>query len=261
MIDTFKIIKSSCFIQMKVSFSRPMFKFCILVNPILFGWIFYMMYAEGSQRDLVAYVMLGTAIASLWSSISFSSAGDIERERFMGTLEIIFSTPAKFTIIMLGKIIGNTLLGVLSMLISFVFISTAFKVPVMINNPMLFLLSLLLSLASYITVAMLLSACFTLSRNTRALMNSMEYPIFILCGVAFPIEILPIWIRPLSYILSPTYTVKLLRMTMIGINNYNEFYIFFGLLALITIIYGLLARMFYRFIDKRTRIHATLGVY
>ena len=112
-----------------------------------------------------------------------------------------------------------------------------------------------------IAIAMLMSACFTLSRNARALMNCMEYPVYILCGIVFPIEILPVWTRPLSYILSPTYTVKLLRMTMLGIENYNEYYILLGILFMITIIYSLLAVSFYGFIDKRTRVLATLGVH
>lgn len=261
MIVTLKAIKSSCYLQMKQSFSRPMFQFCILVYPVLFGWILYMMYQDSSQAELIGYVMIGTAIGSLWGSISFSSAGDIERERFMGTLEIIFNTPTKFIAIMVGKVIGNTVLGVCSMIVSFVFIMAAFKVPLIINNPLLFAISAAISIFSYIAIAMFMSACFTLSRNARALMNCMEYPVYILCGIVFPIEILPVWTRPLSYILSPTYTVKLLRMTMLGIENYNEYYILLGILFMITTIYSLLAISFYRFIDKRTRVLATLGVH
>ena len=261
MTENLKVIYSSSLLQMRQSFGRATFRFIIVIQPIIFAFITYMMYKGSGKENFVAYVVLGTGILNLWSVITFSSAGDIERERFMGTLEVISSTPANFQIIILGKVIGNTFLGLMSMLITFIFVLAAYQVRMTIEHPMIFIASLLISLISFMGISMLMATFFTLSRNARALMNVLEYPVFILCGILFPIDILPYWTRSLSYILSPTWAVKILRESVLGIENYQVFVTNIIILLAISGIYFVLSAVFFKKIDKQTRIKATLGVY
>lgn len=256
----FRTIWKSCTIQMNQSFSRATFRFCVVVQPIIYAIIVYMMFRNSGIENFTAYVILGTGILTLWSTICFSSAGDIERERYMGTLQVISAVPTSFKTIILGKVLGNTLLGLSSMVITFTFVWLVFKEGLTITHPFYFLLALFIAILSFMAISMLLAAVFTLSRNSRALMNCLEYPVFILCGVLFPIEVLPIWVRPLSYILSPTWAVKLLRGSSLGISDWRVFYTELSMLLLITITYSLAAYFLFDKIDSETRIHATLEV-
>jgi len=260
MYNNLKVVYSSCILQMKQSFSRSMFRFCIIAYPILFSWTLYLIYKGQDNSSFISYVMLGTAVTSMWGSISFSSAGDIDRERFMGALEVIFSSPTKFSTIMLGKVIGNTILGVFSMVLSFVFVILFFNVKFTIANPLFFSLSMLLGVISFTFIAMMLSGLLALSRSTRVLMNCLDYPIFIFCGTVFPIEVLPTWTRPISYILSPTYVLKLSRTAITGITNFHEFYTYLLGLLTITLVYFFLYKYFYKVIDVKARKEATLEV-
>lgn len=260
MRNTLRVIYSSCLLQMKQSFSRSMFRFSIIIYPILFAWTMYLIYKGKDNSMLVSYVMLGTAVATMWGSISFSSAGDIDRERFMGALEVIFCCPAKFSTIMMGKVLGNTVLGFFSMVLSFAFVMIFLKVKFTIVHPFYFCLSLAIGMISLIMVAMLLSALLAISRSTRVMMNSMEYPVLIFCGTVFPIEILPLWTRPLSFILSPTYILKLCRESIEGISDFGVFYTYLFGLIIITLIYYILYKWFYAVIDTKARKEATLEV-
>lgn len=218
------------------------------------------MYKDSPHINYVNYVVLGSGITSLWSSLCFSSAGDIERERFMGTLENIFCAPVKFTTIVLGKIFANTFLGLNSLFISLLFIKIAFNGNFYIAHLGLFILSFLLMIFSFICIALIIAPIFTLSKNARALMNCLEYPIFIFCGIVFPIDLLPKWTRPISYILSPTWATELLRQSSLGITNFSLFYKeIFALLSL-CVIYLLISKRLFKKIDALTRIKATLGV-
>lgn len=251
---------ASVLLQMRQSFSRSMFRFCMIAYPILHGFLMYMLYKESSTVAVMSYVMLGTAVASLWGTISFSSAGDINRERFMGALEIIFNAPVSFITIMFGKVVGNTLLGLVSMGISIGFIHVAFNVPFELRHSGLFILVILVGTLSFVAVGMMLSGLLAISRSTRVLMNCIDYPIMILCGVAFPFEILPMWTRPFSYILSPTHFLFLARQCVSGIENMSLFYFHFTWMCGLTLLYGILAVWFYKVIDTHARKHATLGV-
>lgn len=259
-MSTLRVIRASCALQVKQSFSRTMFKFCILIHPVLFGWTLSLIYAGQPNARLVSFVLLGTAVSSMWGSISYSSAGDIDRERFMGALPVIFTAPAPFSVVMLGKVLGNTLLGAASMVLSYLFLRLCTPLTLQVAHPLMLAGVLLLGLGSFVGIAMLLSALLALSRSTRVLMNCMDFPVFIFCGIAFPIEILPDWTRPLSYALGPTYLLKLARQAITGIGDASSFGRLLAGLCLVTAAYAAVAWFLYRVLDTRARVIASLEV-
>ncbi|MFA6940760.1 MAG: ABC transporter permease [Clostridiaceae bacterium] len=255
-----KVIYSTFKLHLSQSFSRATFRFCIIFQPLIYTFILNMMYKDSSYTNYVNFVVLGSGLTSLWSSICFSSAGDIERERYMGTLENLFCSPTKFSVIIIGKVIANTFLGLNGMFLSVIFTRIFFNSSMYIKNGFLFLLCFALMIFSFICIALVISPIFTLSKNARALMNCMEYPIFILCGFIFPTDMLPGFLRYVGYILSPTWAVKILRESSLGISNYNLFYREICILLVISVIYLIISRLLFIKIDKNTRIKATLGV-
>lgn len=115
---TGSVLLSTMLLQMKQSFARNMFRFCLIANPILNTVLLYEMFRNSGQANFASYVVLGAGLMAVWGCICFSSAGDINRERFSGTLALVFAAPAGFPYIILGKILGNTVLSLLSLLIS-----------------------------------------------------------------------------------------------------------------------------------------------
>lgn len=254
------MLSSSCKNQFLMSIGRATFQFCVLAQPIVYGFILGMMYLDQSDEAFTAYVLIGSGIISFWSSICFSSASDINRERFYGTLENLFAAPGKFEWIILGKILGNTVWGMISMVISAGFVILFFDKKIVINDYGLLAVGMALMIVSFIAIAFMLAGLFTLSRSARVLMNCMEHPIFILCGIVFPVEFLPSFLMPLSYSLSPTWAVKVIRYAIYGgdpalIQN--------SLVALIavTVSYVVVSILSFQAIDRKARVDATLGVY
>jgi len=258
--DILQVVLSSCKNQFYMSIGRATFQFCVLAQPIVYGFILGMMYLDQSNEAFTIYVLMGSGIVSFWSSICFSSASDINRERFYGTLENIFVAPGRFEWIILGKVIGNTIWGVISMMISACFVLIFFNKSIVVSNIGLLIIGLILMVVSFVAIAFMLAGLFTLSRSARVLMNCMEHPIYILCGVVFPVEILPGFIQPISYILSPTWAVKVLRLAVVGGPLNDVRYYLIGLVS-VTVIYIVISALSFKLIDKRARVNATLGVY
>lgn len=259
-MHSLRVIYSTFRLHLSQSMARATFRFCTFVQPLIYSFLFYMMYKGSAVDNYVNYVILGSGLSTIWSSICFSSAGDIERERFMGTLENLFCAPSKFTTIVLGKVLANTFLGLGGMALSLLFTWIFFGGTLYIKNGLQFAAAFAAMVFAFACIALLIAPIFTLSKNARALMNCMEYPIFILCGFVFPIDILPSFIRPISYILSPTWAVKLLRESSLGITNFAAFYTELGILLVICAAYLIVSKLLFMKIDKRTRIDATLGV-
>lgn len=259
-MSTWRVIGDTLRLQMKNSFVRPMFRFCLLVSPFANTILIYQMFRNSGQENFGTYVILGAGLMSLWSCICFSSAGDINRERWSGTLSVIFAAPAGFQLIIFGKILGNTLLSLLTLALSFITAKILFGVTITITRPLYAVFALFCTVVCFIVFSTLIAYLLTLSRKTQFYMNLIEIPLILVSGLVFPVEVLPGWVLPLSYALPPTWAVKLLRLSM-ETTDMPFFWNTFGVLTVVTAAYGIITLLLYRLIDRQIRISATLEVF
>ncbi|MGM9552696.1 MAG: ABC transporter permease [Faecousia sp.] len=257
---TRSVLCSTMLLQMKQSFVRPMYRFCLIVSPILNTILLYEMFRNSGSVNFASYVILGSGLMSLWSCICFSSAGDIHRERYSGTLALIFAAPAGFPTIILGKILGNTLLSMVSFLISMVTALAVYHAPMRLASPGYFCIALVGMIGSFVVVSSVIACLLTLSRRTTLYMNCIEIPFILLCGMSFPIDVLPTWLQYVSRCVAPTWAVELLRMTVQGVTDSVRFWRNFGITSALTVGLALLSAWLYRVIDRAVRRKATLEV-
>lgn len=257
---TRSVLLSTMMLQMKQSFVRPMFKFCLIANPILNTILLYEMFRNSGQENFASYVILGSGLMAIWGCICFSSAGDIERERHSGTLALIFAAPATFPAIILGKILGNTILSLVSLVLSMVTALVVYHAPMTLVSPGYFCIALVGMVASFVVISSVIACLLTLSRRTSLYMNCIEIPFILLCGMAFPVEILPTWLQPISRCLAPTWAVELLRMAVHGITDASAFWQRLGVLTILSAVLAVLFAWLYRVIDRAVRINASLEV-
>ena len=260
-MKTLRVIIDTLKLQMKNSFIRPMFRFCLIANPIVNTILIYEMFRNSGHDNFVAFVILGAWLMALWSCICFSSAGDINRERFSGTLAKIFTTPASFGTIMLGKILGNTILALLTLAISFITAKVLYNPKIEIANLGLLAISVIATIICFITFSIIVAYLLMLSRKTQLYMNVIEIPIILICGFVFPVEILPSFTKPISYAISPTWAVRLLRLSISGVTDISVFLTYLLILLGITALYAVISIILYKIIDKQVRINATLELF
>lgn len=173
---------------------------------------------------------------------------------------MIYAAPAGFPAIITGKILGNTLLSLSSLLISLATAVAVYHTPVVLMCPGYFFVALIALVGSFMVISTVLAALLTLSRRTSLYMNCIEIPFILLCGFAFPVSVLPTWLRPISLALSPTWAVDLLRMAVNGVENAGLFIQKLLVLVLLSVGYALFSGWLYRYIDRQVRITASLEV-
>ncbi|MGN0334985.1 MAG: ABC transporter permease [Lachnospiraceae bacterium] len=257
---TRSVLLSTMRLQMKQSLIRPMFRFCLIANPILNTILLYEMYRNSGEQNFFAYVALGAGLMAVWGCICFSSAGDINRERYSGTLALIFAAPAGFPAIIFGKIIGNTLLSLTSVVISVTTAVLLFRVPAHLGSPGYFIVALMAAILAFVVISSVIACLLTLSRKTELYMNCIEIPVILLCGFVYPVDALPAWLQPVSFVLSPSWAVELLRMSVWGVKTPLLFWKKLAVLLVLTVIYALLSAGLFRCIDRQVRIRAALEV-
>jgi ABC-2 type transport system permease protein len=65
-------------------------------------------------------------------------------------------------------------------------------------------------------LGMVVASVFVRFRYANALTNLFGYPVWLLSGLLVPVALLPGWIRPLSWLLPPTWGVRAIRDSMLG---------------------------------------------
>ena len=158
----------------------------------------------------LGYVMPGVIGLTLQLLTVMLMAISIPRERERGTLDQLLATPITRTELILGKLLpyfGISLLNVATIL----FVADRwFNVPVEEGLPLLLLLCALFVLTSLAT-GLLISA---ISRSQfQAVQIAVFYvlPVFMLSGAYAPIEAIPDYIRPVSYLFPLMYFSRAVR--------------------------------------------------
>lgn len=255
-----RAILMSAKVQMKQSIARPMFRFCIFISPILSGILLGMIYQNKSTEDFMLYAFIGGGITTFWSSICFSSASDMDREKWMGTMPIIFTSPIGFENIVIGKILGNTFWGLVSFSLNMLTVKILFNIAIVFSNFHYFILIAILMIISMTAIAFMMAGLFTLSRKIGLLMNIIDYPIIMLSGMIFPISIFPKFIQYISYLLSPTWVMEGFKLAIKG-GTTDQFIKIIIILSCVTIIYFIISIISFEKIKKLCIINGTLEVF
>jgi ABC-2 type transport system permease protein len=83
-------------------------------------------------------------------------------------------------------------------------------------HPLLFALSIPVAIVSIGTFGFLLAVAFVRYRFAWALGNVLEYPVWLICGFLVPLTLLPEWVRPISWLLAPTWGMRAIRESALG---------------------------------------------
>lgn len=255
-----RIVFYTMIVQMKQSFVRPMYRFCLLINPIVNTVLLYEMYKNSGYDNFFAYVTIGAGLMGVWSCICFSSAGDINRERYSGTLSLIFASPAKFSVIIFGKIFGNTIMSLFSFVLSVLFSIFFLGMDITVVNMGKFILAMGLTIVSFVIISIVIAYILTLSRKSELYMNLIEIPFILLCGFAYPVTILPVFAQKISGLLPPTIAIELLRESVL--NEYGSAYFTEHIIKLVVlcIVYSFGAAILYKIIVKHVRCTGSLDI-
>ena len=233
--------------------------FTVLFQPIIIALLALWM-LKGKGPDYAIFVVVGSGLTGLWSSLLFISGNSINSERWSGTLEPLVAIPTPFEVVIFGKNLANVLQSLFSMVLGYFVAAFLFGYDLSIAQPLYFVISLLLSVFAFISFGLIIAPVFVMNPGVRAWQNAMEFPVYLLCGFLFPIALLPGWTTPISYLLPPYWAAAALHgATTVGTAP-SEIFFAWGMMALFSLIDLLVASRLFRLMLYKARADATLGM-
>ncbi len=233
--------------------------FTVFIQPFIIA-VLALWVLQDRGGDYAIFVIVGSGMTGLWSSLLFISGNSITVERWLGTLESVASTPTPMQVIVFGKNLAHVTQSLGSMILSYLVVSLIFGYAVQINQPGLFTASLLFTVIAFVCFGLIIAALFILNPDVQRWQNGLEFPVYILSGFLFPIALLPLWTTPLSYLLPPYWAAQALHATAQGTATLSSVAFNWGMLILFSLIYLSVAAKLFEVILRKARVDATLGM-
>jgi len=135
-------------------------------------------------------------------------------EKRVGALERLQLAPISDVSIIVGKVLGGTVFGLIISLVMATLVTVFLGAE--ITNVSLFVLTLLLTLIVHSALGALVAVSVKEVFEAQTLSNYFRFPMLFLCGIFLPLEKMPIVLQYLAKLLPLTYSVETLSASMSG---------------------------------------------
>lgn len=244
---------------LRQTFNDTFILFAVLVQPLLIAVLaLYMLKDKGADYGM--FVVVGSGLTGLWSSLLFISGNSINHERWSGTLESLVAVPIPFDVIIFGKNLANVVQSLMSMIFAYALAAIFFGYSLDLTQPLLFILSLILSVFAFISFGLLIAPIFVMYRSVQQWQNAMEFPVYIFAGFLFPIALLPGWTTPISYILPPYWAAIALHGTSTHNAPIEQTLFAMAMMILFSVIDLFIASRLFKIMLYKARVDAVLDI-
>ena len=175
-----------------------------LVRPEIRVWF----NARLESRDFMIPGIVALLLLVVTTNLS---AMAIVREKEMGTLEQLNVTPLARWELILGKLLPYGVIGIIDVVLVLIVAIYWFEVPMRGSIPLLFGMSVVYLMS---TLGLGLFVSSISHTQQQAMMTTVFFfltPMIYLSGFIFPIENMPSWIQPLTYLIPLRYFLVIVR--------------------------------------------------
>lgn len=239
-----------------------------IVKPVASVLILVFMYRAvsqaGTSAPIYAYIYLGNAfyiyVGAVMAGASYSILDDRERYR---SLKYIYIAPISLPFYLFGRAVARFITGTIAVVITLGAGVLFFGLPL---NPagvdwLTFLAALALGVVCLTFMGVSIGAwTMTIRTEPWFVGDAAAAALYLFSGAIFPLSLLPPALQAVGYALPLTYWLELLRRAVLGpgaaafpaLAGFSNAQLF-GVLAGITLAFGLIALFAFRFFDRLAR--------
>ena len=185
-----------------------------LIFPIAWTAMFFI--KSGSGLESILTLLPGVVAISVLFGTTSMLAVTVTFEKNNRSFERLLLAPIPLELLMLAKTSGAILFGVVNAFVPIIlalFLTDLSQVAWLAVLPAIVMIAIASTFLG-LFVAVSVSQVF----EAQTFSNFFRFPMIFLCGLFFPIAALPLFLRPLSYLLPLTYGVDILHGAIHGEN-------------------------------------------
>lgn len=203
-------------LHMKQASRNPFDLSGVVVWPILYASIAYYLLNAKNDPKLLLSASLGASVMLMWSLVVIASSGVLQQQRWQGTLELVVAAPTPLNAVIAPICVAGALVGCYGIAATLLWGAVLFDVPVHIEHPLAFTLAIPACALAVGMLGLIMAATFVLYRAAFHLGIATQYPVWIVTGLLVPLSLLPAFVRPISWLLAPTWGFRGMQEAAIG---------------------------------------------
>jgi ABC-2 type transport system permease protein len=168
----------------------------------------------GSTTNNFQFLAPGFMALTVVTGTLSGLAAVISREKEQGTMDGLLVSPVPRYAIVVGKVLGQTVRGMIQASLILTLSILFFGVRIY-GSPSLMALIMFMGVASFAGVGIILSAIASEQETAQMMMMLLQFPMMFLCGILFPVEQLPEWLQWIGKMLPLYYAADALRKVIV----------------------------------------------
>ena len=168
----------------------------------------------GEEAESIDFFVAGILAFVVYLLTTILTLITFVNERSSGTLERVLSSPVTEGELVMGYAITFGTFGVLQVALLLTIAILVFNIMV-VGNVLLAFLAVAILTISCQALGILLSSLAKRAEQAIQFFPLVILPAFLLSGIFWPIQAIPEWIRPFSYLVPPTYAANACRAVML----------------------------------------------
>lgn len=171
--------------------------------------------------QVIGFLVIGIFMTETWSSTVWGSGNALQSERYLGTISAVIAAPASTAAVIVGYTLGSLLAYIPS-------VATCAVVGILagatfdVGSPLAAAIALLTVYICTFCIGLAFGGLFILSKNSNALSNFLQTPIYLLAGFYVPRSVLPGWLQRVSDLIPLSHAVDALRGALLQGKNVEE---------------------------------------
>ncbi|KPK72678.1 ABC transporter [candidate division WOR_3 bacterium SM23_60] len=182
-----------------------------IVNALAIGLI-----GATTGKEMMLYLIVGAMVWGFLSILFHEISESIAWERWEGTIEYTFMAPIHRFTHLIGNCLHAVAYGVVRSTLILVVVVFFFNISIHNANLLGLVIILIVSGLSFVGLGLVAAILPLLSTEKGVYATHIfEAVLLLISGVYYEIDVLPAWIRPLSYISPATYTLRAMRAALL----------------------------------------------
>ena len=172
--------------------------------------------STAGKVSYLSFITIGNAFYVFVFAAAFVVGRVMFWDRAMGTLEATFITPMSRLAYMSGVMVAAAANSMIDLAAVFI-IGLLFGFQVSSFNAPLFFSALALTALALFGIGLIVNAITLSFRDRVNTANTLMILFMVFCGIVCPVELMPSWAQTVSTFLPLTYGIRLMRVSLLGI--------------------------------------------
>ena len=180
--------------------------------------LFFLLYGISGVvcAGIAGFIYLGWAVFMWITTMVWGPGSSLRKERLQGSLESLLVTQVSWFTLLFAPAVTQLLPAALQFLTVGLMLRLVFSVPIGLAETAAGVGVVLASIPVLFALGALVNVCVLRARDSNGINNGLRGLIGLLCGITYPVAVLPDWVQPISHAIPVTEVLDTLRSAVLG---------------------------------------------